>query len=202
MPRATTDSRRYDLVWITLVCLAAIAGSTGGAAAASDCQNATIQSLCELDADPIEAVKGFGARITDAILGDDPNPSSDATAFQTAANSPIQPIQDWVNKRTTADPDLDVFAFTFEHDGSSSTVYLTADVNGSDYENASVDSSTTRNVDESCTLEDNAVSRADDEVDRFREEFAEPDVDLTREYIGNLAGRYGKNVNCTFNTGG
>jgi hypothetical protein len=77
-------------------------------------------------------------------------------------------------------------------------VYVTADVNGSDYEHAAVVTSTDRTVDESCELSDNAARNAADELGTLREEYVSDDEAIPASEVARLGGRYKGNIDCTF----
>lgn len=121
-----------------------------------------------------------------------------ATDFKQEYNTHSGELETWANDRVDADTAADVLELTFEIDGEESTVFLVADVNGTDYENTSVVDSTNRSVDETCTLEDDAARNAADELDHVENEYVDEDRDIPSGYLGRLAGRYDGDVDCTF----
>lgn len=143
---------------------------------------------------------GFYDRAKAAFRESSETAAEAANQTQTVFNGNATAIQSYVNNRTTAKTSRDVFAFTFEIDGESSTVYLTGDVVDGAYQNASIVDSTSRTVDESCTLEGYAARNADEELAYFISNFVTENRSLTDSYQGRLGGRYGGSVDCTFNT--
>jgi SAM-dependent methyltransferase len=109
-------------------------------------------------------------------------------------------IQAWVNARTTATTDADVLALDLDADGDGDavTVYLVADVNGSDYANASLVEATDRTPDHECTLEEEAAANADEELATFRERFVDESRDVSVAYQDRLAAQYAGQVACSF----
>lgn len=148
------------------------------------------------------AVSGLLDRAMVTFGGDDSDETAAEAANQTQEvfNGNATAIQSYVNNRASADTSRDVFAFTFEIDGESSTVYLTADVVDGAYENTSVVDSTDRSVDDSCTFEGYAARSADEELSYFVTAFVNEDKNVTGKYIGRLGGRYSSDVSCSFDT--
>jgi ribosomal protein S6 len=148
------------------------------------------------------AASGTLARLTDR--GTDQTASEAADSAQSEFNANNQTIQSYINARATASEDADVLKLTFEIDDESATRYVVADVNGTDgsYENASMVVSTSREVDESCTLEEQAADNAADELGTFVEEFASEDENLSAGYQGRMASQYAGEVDCSFEVRG
>lgn len=140
------------------------------------------------------AVANVGAEETTA--GDD------AQAAQEAFNDRSGEFLDYANERTTASTEWDVIAVTFEReDSDSATVYLVATVNDStdNYTSAEVVDDTNRTVDKELTLRDYASKHAADEVDRFHEQFVDPNESVTRAYLSRMASKYaGDDVEAPF----
>jgi len=144
------------------------------------------------------AASGTLARLTDR--GTDQTASEAADSAQSEFNANNQTIQSYINTRATASEGADVLKLTFEIDDEEATRYVVADVNGTDnsYENASMVNETDREVDESCTLEDQAADNAGDELGTFVEEFASEDEDMSASYQGRMASQYAGEVDCSF----
>lgn len=134
-------------------------------------------------------------RFTDPADRDAAEAAADLKAEYNASSDDIE---GWVNDRVDADADADVLAVTVEIDDDEETVFLVADVDGSDYANSSMVDSTDRSVDERCTLEDDAARNAADELEAFVEEFVDEDRDASSFYLGRTARRYDGDVDCTF----
>lgn len=194
---------------ITTILLAALIVASAlpaPAMAGHDDESETIlNSVVTNDGGRLDAVTGMvagyyqRAQAFFAARGDDETPAQHADNLQAAFNQNSGTIQSYVNKRANASTGANVLKLTFtENDEGSSTVYIVADVNGSDYENATAVDSTSRTVDEECTLEGAAARNADDELDRFVTEFAEPDKDTTARYKSELVTEYAGKISCSF----
>lgn len=191
-------SMRRALLALVLV-LAAVTVATPASAQSDECADAVLESVCEANAAFWAYAGGLSDRAADVATGivSDTGAETAADDFQSTFNSHNETIEAWVNDRTNASTDRDVVALTFRESGSGTTVYLVATVNNSSYQDSHVVDSTDRSVDESCTLEAAAARNADSETQRFHDEFAEPDTDLTDAYVRQMAGRYGGKVDCT-----
>jgi ribosomal protein S6 len=148
------------------------------------------------------AASGTLARLTDR--GTDQTASEAADSAQAEFNSHNATIQSYINARASASTDANVLELTFEIDDKTATRYVVADVNTSDgtYENASMVSSTNREVDESCSLEEQAADNAATEIETFVEEFASEGEDMSASYQGRMASQYAGEVDCSFGVRG
>jgi len=140
------------------------------------------------------------------VTGDDPSAATLADEAQTAFNDRSGDFQTYANERSTASSDYDVLAVTFEQDDSETTRYVVATVNDSDYEDVEMVTSTSRSVDEECTLRGAAARNADNEIEAFHDQFVTADTGISDQYIAKMASKYGspvgdKSVTCTFMEG-
>lgn len=131
-------------------------------------------------------------------LSDPIDASTAADDLQAVGNDHAAQVQAYANDRVNASTSYDVFEIEFRIDGDTATRYVTADVVNGSYENASVDASTDRPVDESCTLEGAAARNAADELESFVENYVEPDRDVDRRLFSEIAAEYGGSIGCTF----
>lgn len=188
-------SRHLALVILLVAVLVAVP-------AAAQTDDGPIIDLIDGEDDGILAgIEGF----LDGIIARFTDPAADRSASEAADdlrsefNAHNDSLETWVNDRTTADTDANVLELTLDPEGDGDeTVYLVADVNGSDYENATLTTSTDRSVDESCTLEDAAAANAADELDAFHNRFVTEDRDVTPRYRSRLKGQYAGDVSCSF----
>lgn len=146
------------------------------------------------------AVSGITARLSDFFsgIGNETTASQACGDLQSTFNANSASITSYANNRTNASTSADVLEIECDIDDSTNRVYLTADVNGSDYENATIDDSTSRTVDESCTLEDAAARNADDELDHVLSEFVTPGENISSDYRQKVTARYAGKVSCSF----
>lgn len=142
------------------------------------------------------AASGALSRLTDR--GTDQTASEAAQSAEDTFNANNQTIQSYVNARSDASEDANVLELTFDIEGETATRYVVSDVNGTDYDNATMVSETTRTVDETCALEAQAADNAGAELQTFVDEFASDGTDLSPSYQGRLASQYGGEVACSF----
>jgi len=174
-----------------------------GAAPAAAQENSVVDDLLDgKDDGYLASAQAYVGGFMDRVFADetDETAAEAAQQTQTTFNDNASTIQSWVNNRTSASESYDVLAFTFEIDGESSTVYLTSNATADGYQNASMVDTTGRTVDESCTLQGFAARQADSELGGFVEDYAAPGNNVTRSYLAGLAGKYGSDVDCTFET--
>lgn len=138
-------------------------------------------------------------------FGDNTTGTDDAKDFRQAFASNKSNFTSWANARTTANTSYDVIKIEFNRNGETGYAYVVSDVNSTsgDYENVQTLNrtefqSTTRTVDHTITLEDNAADNAHRELDAFNEMFAGNGSDVTGEYLSEMATEYGTNVESTF----
>lgn len=194
---------------ITTILLAAlvVASAVPAPAVASheDETESLLNDVVSSDGDRLDAMMGMAAGMYQrtqhffAARGDDESPSQHADNLKSTFNSNSASIQTYVNDRTDASTGSDVLKLTLtEGDEGSATVYLVADVNGSNYENSSIVDSTARTVDEECTLEGAAARNADDELETFVSTFVETGDDASKRYKSELAAEYAGQISCSF----
>jgi hypothetical protein len=138
-------------------------------------------------------------------LADRPDKSNAAQYRDTVKktfNENNEPLQNWTNDRVNAAEDGDVARIKFtDKSGNSEWLFVVADVNEStgEYENARALNltefkKTDREVDLNYRLSPYASRNLDGELETFVDEFAEPNEDLTRDYVSGWAGEYGGEV--------
>lgn len=86
----------------------------------------------------------------------------------------------------------EVVEVTFEQNDETATMYIVGEFNDSsgEYESADAVIDTDRDVDHEIGLRGMAADNAASELDRFNDEFAEPDDDLTNRYVSEMATKY------------
>lgn len=197
----TTDStvRLLGIVLAAVVVATAAIPAPVVADDGDDCEDALIESLCELGLDYSALAAGAAQAGSDFVAGltSDTTAEQAASDWQSTVNSNNETIESWVNGRGNASTSADVVAIQFQIDDTSETVYAVATVNNSTYENGHITMETDRSVDHNCTLEGNAARNAASETETFVDEYAKPDKNLTDAYKSRLVGRYGGNVDCT-----
>lgn len=103
---------------------------------------------------------------------------------------------EYVNERSTAQTAYDTLEIRCEltqgGETTSSTIYVTADVNGTNYENVSVSESPpeNRSVDERLVLTGIAAEELPDDLVEFRKEYVEEDETPTRGYVISKGAKY------------
>jgi hypothetical protein len=142
------------------------------------------------------AASGALSRITDR--GTDQTASEAADSAQAEFNTHNGTIQRYINERSDASTGANVLELTFKIDDGEATRYVVADVNGSDYENATMVSQTSREVDETCTLEDQAGDNAAAELETFVADYGSEKKNMPAGYQRRLASQYGGEVGCSF----
>lgn len=125
-----------------------------------------------------------------------------AEDVQATINANSDTLRNWTNERATADTDHDVARVKLtDEDGGSTWLFIVSDVNASTGEYTSLKAmglsefkDTGREVDLTYRLDSYASRNADDELETFVSEYAEPGDDVTKEYLLGLAGKYGGGV--------
>lgn len=86
----------------------------------------------------------------------------------------------------------DVVEIRFKQNDEVATAYIVAEFNetSGDYESAQAVNSTSRAVDHKVTLRGMAADNAADELERFHDEFASENRDVTTKYISEMASKY------------
>jgi len=204
---------------LVLVMGLAVALATGGAVAQSSSPVNDVLADDEegIGLDVVRAlVSGLQDRLPAVVdvapvFGEEDRPTATESAdnAQAALNNRSGAFEDYINSRSTATTGYDVLKMTFKTDSETATRYLTADVSNGNYSSLSMDDSTSRTVDEECTLSGQAARNAGDEIRTFDEEFVKPDADVIRAYLAERAGKYGgigplstSKVSCSFVFGG
>ncbi len=186
---------------IAVAALLVFAAVGAGPVAAQE--SSVVDDLLDGDDDGfIASAQAYASGFLDRVFTEDTGETAAEAAQNTQEtfNGNNSTIQSWVNNRTSASDAYDVLRFTFEVDGETATVYLTSNATADGYRNATMVDSTSRTVDESCTLESHAAQQADTELAAFVDDYAEPNNNVSRSYLAGLAGSYGGSVDCTFDT--
>ena len=107
----------------------------------------------------------------------------------------------YLNNRTVHNGE--VVEVTFVQGDEEATAYIVGTYNDSteQYESAEAVTTTDRTVDHEIELRGMAADRADEELERFHDEFAEPDEDITAKYASEMAAKYKGKIDEPF-TGG
>jgi type II secretory pathway pseudopilin PulG len=191
---------RYETKSLAIALLISVAATatapTVAAADASSVFDDATDAVGSLVDALIGAARGEYARLTD----DPANRDADAAAadLQSEYNANSDELEDWINSRADATTDADALEIELTVGGDSTTVFLVADVNGSDYENSSIVDSTDRDVDEDCELEGAAARNAADELEGFVDETVDDDQDLSKRELARISRQYRGLVDCSF----
>lgn len=205
-----TRTTHRTILTVALVACLALAGLAAPVAAQTD-QDGISGVFDDSDTDDssmVETVLALASGISDrarnyvSALASDTSADDAATDATQAFNSDAAARTSWANARTSASTDADVLKLVFEVDDKTATRYVVADVNGSDYQNVSMVTSTDRTADETCTLEGSAAREAGEEIDRFDEQFVADGTNVTRGYLTKMGAKYGGSVDCSFSVGG
>jgi len=130
----------------------------------------------------------------------DPSESDEIAAeLREQFNDHSDEFRAWINDRDLGGSQREVFELEIAADGESSTLYLVADYDTDDdaYASAEVldaetfDDEYDTEPDETARLESTAAREAPAELERFYEEFVEPDEDVSSSYITELTTKYG-----------
>lgn len=144
-------------------------------------------------------VDGVMARIGHLHNDPDTTAADEEKDVRSFFNGKSGAFETYVNKRTTASTNQNVLKITYEVDGETASHYLVADVNGSDYTNATIAKSTDRPVDETCTLSGSAAVNAKEELKAFHDEYVTSDKDAPKSYWVHKRMEYvGSDVSCSF----
>lgn len=197
-------SRTHSRLAVALVVLVAMAGAAPVAAQDSD-EPPLADVFVDEGGEPTLVAKALSevsdvysvARSFATGIGDDTTATEAADAAQTEFNDHSSAYDTYVNQRTNASTSADVLKVTFDLEATD-TRYVVADVNGSDYENVSMVTSTDRQVDESCTLSGSAARSAADELEQFHEEYVKPGENPTATYLAMMNAQYSGVTNCSF----
>jgi hypothetical protein len=135
----------------------------------------------------IASVRGGLARLSSEDDGQSVAEAADT--LRTNINDNSGEYESYINARVDATEDRDVLAVTLDGD-SENTTYVTADVTNGSYTNLTATGSTDRTVDVECTLSGDLATRADDELERFHEEFVTTDEDVSGAFVSRMGTRY------------
>jgi len=130
---------------------------------------------------------GYIARVSSD--GGDESVAETADALRADINDNSGDYEAYINSRVDASTERDVLAVTLDGDAENTT-YVTADVQNGSYTNLAAVGSTDRTVDVECTLSGDLATRADDELQRFREEFVASDEDVSAAFVSRMTARY------------
>ena len=146
------------------------------------------------------AAKGYAARVAAYSPFDETEWSTEesATEVKSEISSNGTVYAAWLSERIDATEERDTLAVEISNRTDSSTVYVVADARNGSYENLTAKRSTSRTVDERCTLKDRAGRNASDELETFRERFVVPNEDLDPGYLGRMGAEYSGEIECSF----
>jgi len=201
-------TRRQQTIALALVVgllAATVAPASVAVAAQSDAEEESlageIVSAATDEGSVIQPALGFASGLADRVLavgGPDTDASTACGDLRTTIADHSGTLQDYANDRVDAAASADVLEIECAIGDASSTIYVTADVNGSAYANTSAVNTTDRTVDESCTLDDDAAANASAELQHFVDAYIEGNETIPRSEYARLAGRYGGAVECSF----
>lgn len=183
---------------VVLVCLLALSAVAGPPVAAQS-DSGLVDSLTD-DEGASGFLKGLLPGATSIIdrvqytTTGEPDPETHADALESTYNDNSATIEDWVNPRfSRTESEWNVIKIELTQGDETATRYLVADVNNGSFENSSITDETDRSVDRTVTIEDYAVTKADDELAYFIAEHAEPDSDLDTALRSRMA-QYKTNI--------
>lgn len=196
-----------------------VTGVTFGLAGtvAADSDSTSLGSVLD-DADSTGEKIGLGARAIWAGLGgardrtvhwasskwgDDEPPSaaSRADAVQTYWNNNNESFEQYGNERANWTTDKTVKIMWHIND-ETSTRYLLANATGDGNVTTRIVDSTSRTPNEDLALCGYAAEQSYSELQEFREEFVEPNEDVSAAYLGRMKGRYDNDVETSLYSSG
>lgn len=132
------------------------------------------------------------------VVGDetDGTASTYAQDFTDSFNQNNRTIQEYANKRLDADTDHDVFVVYFnDRDGNNVSRYVVSNASSGSWSNARVVKTTNRTVDHWISADWYASRHADEELEHFVDEYAEPGKNVTQAYRARMLAKYGSGLN-------
>ncbi len=194
------------LAMVTLILTASLAGPVALTAGAQTDDESVIDTLFasdEDDSDQIAVLKAFASGIIEKYnpLAEKPEKASAkeyGANVQSTFNSNSGVLMNWTNTRSTASTDEDVARIKFtDESGNTDYRFIVTDVNTTtgnytsvQMMNATEFQSTDRTHDETYRLTPYASRNADEELNTFISEYAEPGKDVERSYLAKLAVEY------------
>ena len=145
------------------------------------------------------AAQGVGARAAYRVstaVGDDPTAEESASEAVEAFNTHNDTFVEYANARNISEGE--VAAVEFRQNGETETVYIVANRSNGSYQSAEAVAETNRTVDHEITLEGIAAAKADEEIEIFAEQYAEPGKDPGKDYLARMASTYGGHVDEPF----
>lgn len=197
-------TRTRQLVLLALCLCVATAGlvpATVGADHDDESAASEIVAAATDEGSVVRTALAFAGGLADRVLAfgtPDTDASTACEDLRSTIDDNSSTLQDYANDRVDAAASADVLEIECAVGDASSTVYVTADVNGSAYANATAVNATDRSVDESCTLQDDAAANAAGELDHFLGAYIEGNETIPRSEYARLAGRYSDQVDCSF----
>jgi hypothetical protein len=138
----------------------------------------------------VAGVRGVLARTTGLGRSDESETVAQTAAnIRTLVNDNSQSYAAYLNSRLNATTERDVLAVTLDGD-TKNTTYVTSRVQNGSYTNLSAVETTDRTVDVECTLSGDLATRADDELERFYEEFVTTDQNVSMAFVSRMGTRY------------
>ncbi|WP_324662406.1 hypothetical protein [Haloarcula sediminis] len=146
----------------------------------------------------IAEATGSISRWAEARTGDDDADANEhAREFAREYNAHNETIEAYANDRLTADTDHDVFALNFtDRDDGNATVYLVSTVSDGNYTESEVLDEAAfdkrnRTVDQTVSFDWYQSRNAEDELETFVDDYAEPNEDITNSYRAKMLAKYG-----------
>jgi hypothetical protein len=145
----------------------------------------------------LAGAQGVFDRTTARLTQSDTPAATCAESIRTEVTDHNASYAGYLNNHTNATTARDVVAITchsdpFIGDATTETVYIVADVNGTDYEHVRAVTETNRTVDEHLYLTGSATTTMPAEMDTFRTEYVAngttPDAEYRRYAISKFAG--------------
>ena len=202
-----TQTHRYQTIVLAALLVVTLIGSTAapaGAAHENDDVNTGLGDALSPDDDSrtaalLGAVSGGVDRTlheASSLVGDSPSANDSATGAVSAFNDHSETFVEYANARNISEGE--VLAIEFQQDGTSETVYIVANYSDGDYQSAEAVHETDREVNHKVALQDIAAVNADEEIDRFYDEFAAPGKDPTQRYTSEMTAKYAGTVDEPF----
>jgi hypothetical protein len=191
---------------ITLTAILVVALLAGAAAPAAaehdDGDSSTLGEVLDAPADALGYARGLAegalSRASYAINGPEDDAATNRDDAIDAFNQHNTSLIQYANARNVHEGEVARIDCTIEDE--TATAYIVADYNSTsgEYESAKAVTSTDRTVDHTVELRGAACDNAAAEIERFDEEFASQDKDVTKRYLAQMASKYGGSVDEPF----
>jgi hypothetical protein len=196
-----------------LALLVVLAGLTGAVAAQTDDgpigdlvddeDDEWLQERSEEFAFARGVAAGMASNALDRVpfVGDDEEPPAATTVaadVERLLEGNESAIVTYADGRLDPATSYDTVEVTYDIEDDTATHYIVANATDTDWAGFKVVNSTTKTVDESCTLTENAAENAPEELATMLHEFIRPDEYPDSKYVGELTGTYAGQVNCSF----